>query len=152
MSEQWGAPYFIMKYLPKPVFPHSLLLGTFHSRSILSTNSPSLSLTWAGHRGRVAMGTVRTTQGSYRATPQEELCPRAVKSDCGDLVTSLHQVWSSGSGDGDSTAKLTTDNIGIGQTPVGGTECSSASRNLHLHLPLTLRRAICHESDFWVCW
>ena len=152
MSEQWGSPYFIMKYLPKPVFPHSLLLGTFHSRSILSTNSPSLSLTWAGHRGRVAMGTVRTTQGSHRATPQEGLCPRAVKSDCGDLVTSLHQVWSSGSGDGDSTAELTTDNIGIGQTPVGGTECSPSSRNLHLHLPLTLRGAICHESDFWVCW
>uniref|UniRef100_A0A8C6EF83 SRCR domain-containing protein n=1 Tax=Moschus moschiferus TaxID=68415 RepID=A0A8C6EF83_MOSMO len=32
-----------MKSSMEPVFPHSLLLGTFHFRSILSTNSPSLS-------------------------------------------------------------------------------------------------------------
>ena len=152
MSEQWEASYFIMKYLPKPVFPHFLLFRTFHSRSILSTNSPSLSLTWTDHRGRVVMGTVRTTQGSHRASPQEGLCPRAVKSDCWNLVTSLHQVWPSGGRDGDSTAELTTDDIGIGQTPVGGTERSPSSRNVHLHLPLTLRGAVCHEPDFWVCW
>ena len=52
-----------------PVSCHSLLLGTFHSRSILSTRSTSPSLTWADYRGRVAMGTVRTTQGSHRTTP-----------------------------------------------------------------------------------
>ena len=112
----------------------------------------SLALTWADHRGRVAMGTVRTTQGSHRTTPQEGLSPRAVKSGCWDLITSFHQVWSSGGGDGDSTAKLTTDNIGIGQTPVGGTQRYPSSRNVHLHLPLTLRGAVCHEPDFWVCW
>ena len=55
-------------------------------------------------------------------------------------------MWSSRGGDGDSTAKLTTDNIGIGQTPVGGTECSPSSRNIHLHLPLTLRGAIFNKS------
>ena len=112
----------------------------------------SLALTWADHRGRVAMETVRTTQDSHRTTPQEGLCPRAVKSGCWDLITSFRQVWSSRGGDGDSTAELTTDNIGIGQTPVGGTKCSPSSRNVHLHLPLTLRGAVCHEPDFWVCW
>ena len=94
------------------------------------------------------MGTVRPTQDSHRATPQEGLRPRAVKSDCGYLITFFHQVWSSRSGDGDATAELTTDDIGIGQTPVRGTERSPSSRNVHLHLPLTLRGAICHEVDF----
>ena len=133
-------------------FPVTLLYRTFHSRSILSTSSPSPSLTWADHRGRVSIRTVKTTQGSHRATPQEGLSPWAVKPGCWDLITSFHKVWSSGGGDGDSTAELTTDNIGIGQTPVGGTECSPSSRNIHLHLPLTLRGAIFHESDFCVHW
>ena len=153
MKEQWEDLYFTMKYLTlKSIFPHSLLLETFHSRSILSTSSPSPSLTWADHRGRVAIRTVKTTQGSHRATPQEGLSPWAVKSGCWDLITSFHQVWSSRGGDGNSTAELTTDNIGIGQTPVGGTECSPSPRNIHLHLPLTLRGAIFHESDFCVHW
>ena len=69
-------------WLSKSIFPPSLLLGTYHSRSILSTSSPSLSLTWADHRGSVAMGTVRTTQGSHRTTPQEGLSPWAVKLGC----------------------------------------------------------------------
>ena len=64
-------------------------------------------------------------------------------------VTSyFHKVWSSEGGDGNSTAELTTDNIGIGQSPVGGTERSPLSRNVHLHLSLTLKGAVCHEPDF----
>ena len=42
MKEQWEDPYFTTKYLTlKSIFPPSLLLGTFDSRSILSTSSPS---------------------------------------------------------------------------------------------------------------
>ena len=109
----------------------------------------SLALTWADHRGRVAMGTVRNTQGSHRAFPQEGLSPWAVKSGFPELITSFCSVWG---GDGNSTAELTTDNIGIGQTPVGGTQSSPLSRNIHLHLPLTLRGAIHHEPDICVHW
>ena len=154
-NEKWNEMNHISPWniwLLMPVSCHSLLYRTFHSRSILNTGTPSPSLTWADHRGRVAMGTVRTPQGSHRTTPQEGLQPRTMKSDCWDLITSFHKVWSSRGGDGDSTVELTTDNIGIGQTPVGGTECSPSSRNIHLHLPLTLRGTICHESDFCVHW
>ena len=93
------------------------------------------------------MGTVRNTQGSHGAFPQEGLGPRAVKSGFPEFITCFCSVWG---GDGDSTAELTTDNIGIGQTPVGGTQRSPSSRNIHLHLPLTLRGAIFHKPDVCV--
>ena len=108
-----------------------------------------LSLTWADHRGHVSMGTVRTTQGSDRVLPQEGFIPQAVKLGFPELIISFCSFWG---GDGNSTAELMADNIGIGQSPVGGTEHSPLSRNIHLHLPLTLRGAICHEPDFCVWW
>ena len=123
--------------------------GRFTQGASLVPVSPSLSLTWADHRGRVSMGTVRNTQGSHRAIPQERLSPQAVKSGFPDLITSFCSFWD---GDGNSTAELTTDNIGIGPSPVGSTERSPSSRNIHLHLPLTLRGAIFPEPDFCVCW
>lgn len=95
------------------------------------------------------MGTVRNTQGSHRAMPQEGLSPRTAKSGFPHRITSLCSLRG---GEGDSTAELTTHNIGIGHGPVGGTECSPSSRNIHLHSPRTLRGAISHEPDFRVCW
>ena len=93
------------------------------------------------------MGTVRNTQGSHKALPQEGLSPRAVESGFPELIASFCSVWG---GDGDATAELMTDNIGIGQTPVGGTESSPLSRNIHLPPPLTLRGASFHKPDFCV--
>lgn len=98
------------------------------------------------------MWTVRSAQRSHGATPQEGLGPGAVKSSFPDPIASVRRVCSLGGRDGDSTAQLATNNIGIGHIPVGGTERFPVSENIHLHLSLTLRGAICHEPHFCVCW
>lgn len=98
------------------------------------------------------MWTGRSAQRSHRATPQEGLGAGAVKSSFPDPIASVRRVCYLGGRDGHSTAQLATNNIGIGLIPEGGTERFPVSENIHLHLSLTLRGAICHEPHFCVCW